>query len=149
MKAQIKVISPAGFEMIFETPDVPDRAKLLATLAEFEDQLLEADYAPAPNAAAPVAVTVTSPAQPAANSFQARELQCELLDKKPYWKVIGAPPYHKFGMRVWPETLEAAGIEVEKINPLQGLDLTGWTARFETRPAKDGKQAKVVVELTR
>lgn len=149
MKAQIKAISPAGFEVVFETPDVENREKLLSTLAGFEDQLLEAEYVPVSSQpAAPVTVTVN---QPTGNSFAARELACELLDKKPYWKVIGAPPYHKFGMRVWPETLEAAGIDVEKVNPLQGMDLTGWTAHWEFRPsakASDG-QTKVVTGLSR
>ena len=150
MKATIKVVSPAGFQITFETPDVADREKLLTTLTGFEDELMEAGYTPAVSqpAASPVTVTV---AAPVANSFAARELVCELLDKKPYWKVMGAPPYHKFGMRVWPETLEAAGIDVEKINPLQGLDLTGYTAHWEFRPsakASDG-QTKVVVNLSR
>lgn len=147
MKAQIKVVSPAGFEITFETPDVADREKLLTTLAGFEDELLEAGYNPAsPPTASPVTVTVAQP--PAANSFTARELVCELLDKKPYWKIIGAPPFHKFGMRVWPETLEAAGIDVAQVNPLQGLDLTGYIARWETRPSPKG-ETKVVVNLSR
>lgn len=148
MKATIKATAPDGFEVTFETPDVSDRAKLLTTLAEFRDQLLDDGYTPVLSSA-PAPVTVTVAPSPSAQSFAARELQCELLDKKPYWKVIGAPPYHKFGMRVWPETLEAAGIDPEKVDIRTGLDLAGWTAHFETRPGKDGKQAKVVVELTR
>lgn len=149
MKAQIKVVSPAGFELLFETPDVAEREKLLATLTDFEDQLLEAGYVPAASASAPVTVTVNQPA--ASNTFPARELVCELLDKKPYWKVLGAPPFHKFGMRVWPETLEAAGIDVAQVNPLEGLDLTGYTAHWELRPsakASDG-QTKVIVGLSK
>jgi hypothetical protein len=137
--------------MLFETPDVADREKLLSTLTDFEDQLLEAGYVPAASQPATSPVTVTVNPTPAGNSFAARELVCELLDKKPYWKIIGAPPYHKFGVRVWPETLEAAGIDIAKVNPLEGLDLTGWTAHWELRPsakASDG-QTKVVVGLSR
>jgi hypothetical protein len=83
------------------------------------------------------------------NAFAARELVAEVLDKKPYWKIIGAPPFNKFGLRVWPETLEAAGIEVENLNVLEGFDLTGWTATWELRNNGKGGQAKVVVGLSR
>lgn len=148
MKDRIRVLSPAGFIHEFETPEFKDRHELLAALPLFEDELLDAGYTPAPAAS----VIQPAPAQPAAvsgNAFAARELVCEVLDKKPYWKIMGPPPFQKFGLRVWPETLEAAGIEVEKLDILKGLDLAGFTAYWEYRPNGKGGQARVVVNLSK
>lgn len=149
MIAKITALSPTGWNITFETKHMELDA-LLAELPAIEARLEEAGFDTVScQPSAPVTVTVAAPAAPTANSFAARELTCELLDKKPYWKIIGAPPFHKFGMRVWPEVLEAAGIEVEKIDIRQGLDLTGWTAHWEARSGKDDRQTKVVVGLSK
>lgn len=146
MKAIIHTISPQGYAVDFESNEVENLAKFLETLPKVEAQLAEAGYETLTNQPAPVTVTVSGGG---ANAFAARELVAEVLDKKPYWKIIGAPPFNKFGLRVWPETLEAAGIEVDSLNVLEGFDLTGYTAVWEFRNNGKGGQAKVVVGLSR
>jgi len=146
MIAKIHTLSPAGGTVIFETESLKLEA-LLEILPGIEARLEDAGYeVQAGPQAAPVTVTVSGGGS---NSFAARELVAEVLDKKPYWKIIGAPPFNKFGRRVWPETLEAAGIEVESLNVLEGFNLTGWTAVWEFRNNGKGGQAKVVVGLSR
>lgn len=147
MIAKIQTISPGGAVITFET-DVMKLEALIENLPRIEERLEEAGYDilnTTPAAAGHSVVTVTG----SQNAFAARELVCEVLDKKPYWKVMGPPPFHKFGLRVWPETLEAAGIEVEQVNILDGLDLAGYTAYWEFRNNGKGGQMRTVVNLSK
>jgi len=150
MIAKIQTISPGGAVTVFET-DAMKLDALLQYLPEIEERLEAAGYdilntTPAPLPAAGHSVVTVTGSQ---NAFAARELVCEVLDKKPYWKVMGPPPFHKFGLRVWPETLEAAGIEVESLNILDGFDLAGYTAYWEFRNNGKGGQMRVVVNLSK
>lgn len=147
MIAKIQALSPTGWNVVFETEPM-DMRDLLETLPAIEAQLEETGFDTVAGLS-PAPVTVTVNPAPAASSFAARELVCELLDKKPYWKILGAPPYHKFGLRVWPETLEAAGIELDKINIREGYPLAGYTAHWELRSGKEGRQTRVIVGLSK
>ena len=65
-----------------------------------------------------------------------REFDASLLtvvyDKgKEYYKISGPEgKFPKFPVVVWPEVLDKAGVDREKINPKDGLSLLGWTAKY-------------------
>lgn len=70
-------------------------------------------------------------------------LEVQVMSGRSYCKVTGGK-FQKHGVRVWPEVLGKAGINIEDITPA-GLDLTGYTAVIEM---KSGKPQKVR-ELTK
>jgi hypothetical protein len=141
MKATIKVKSPAGFVVEFTTPEIEDRHLLLQTLPLFEDELLEAGYTPASGGSMPAAGN-TAPATPNVLSFPVGEITATVSDGKAYWRVKGAE-FQKFGVIVYPEVLEAAGLT--DLNPLQPFGEPGWVAQYVTK--EDGKPKKVVALL--
>lgn len=69
--------------------------------------------------------------------FPAAELIPEMLKGELYWKITGGQ-YTKFGVRVWPEVLEAAGMTDLKI---MNYDLSKYTAVAQI---VDGKPKKIV-----
>lgn len=77
----------------------------------------------------------------AAGQFAAESLTATVDDGKAYWKVKGGS-YQKFGVIVWPEVLEAAGFDVDNLNPLKPVDLTGWTAVYSVK--ENGQPQKVI-----
>lgn len=79
----------------------------------------------------------------AVGSFAAEQLTATVDDGKVYWKVKGAN-FQKFGVTVWPEVLEDAGINIDELNPLKPMDLTGWTAVYSI---KENGQPKKVIKL--
>lgn len=86
------------------------------------------------------------PAAPVANgnglTFAAEMLTVSINSGKTYYKVSGGK-FKKFGVTVWPETLEAAGIDPNGI-PNEGIDLTGYTAHYVTKDDGSGNPQKVV-----
>ena len=87
---------------------------------------------PAP--AAPLA-----PAQPVDLSVAAEELEvATAADGTPQMKVKG-PAFKKFGLRVWPEALQAAGLPTAP--PAGRYSLTGYVAHYVT--GDNGKPLKV------
>lgn len=80
--------------------------------------------------------TKTSKEEHAGTYDDPREFAASLLtvvyDKgKEYYK-IAAPEgkFPKFPVTVWPEVLDKAGIDREKVSPKDGLPLLGWTAKY-------------------
>jgi hypothetical protein len=71
--------------------------------------------------------------------FAAETLAATVNDGKTYWKVKGGP-YAKWGVTVWPEVLEAAGLT--NLNPTQPVSLAGYVAHIAMKD--NGKPAKVV-----
>lgn len=73
------------------------------------------------------------------NEFKAGLLTFEVHTSKTtgervaYYKVEApkGAKFPKFPVTVWPEVLEAAGIVVNEIDPVKGMELTGWTAVYE------------------
>jgi hypothetical protein len=95
---------------------------------------------------------VQSDAQPLhpANSlsFAAETLTGSVNKGKIYWKIRGGP-FSKFGVTVWPEVLQSAGIEPSTLDPMQEYKLNGYNAMYQT-VIKDGKEnPEKVVALQR
>ncbi len=134
MKAFIQTIDPDGHPVNFESPDV-ELEKLLPLLPKIKAKLTKAGYRlveDRPHPAAPVE-------QIAAGMFPAEEMKATIDDGKVYWKIRGGQ-YRKFGVIVWPEVLEAAGLK--DLDPLKPVDLTGYMAHYVTK--EDGGPQKVV-----
>lgn len=138
MKAKIQTISPAGFSVTFETPELKDRHELLAALPGFEDELLEAGYTPAPaSATAPAPAAQPAPSTPA--SFLVDSITATVADGKAYWRVKGGE-FQKWGVIVYEEVLKAAGLD--NLNPLTPFTEPGLVAHYVRKD--DGKPKKVV-----
>lgn len=71
--------------------------------------------------------------------FDAELLVGSTSGDKVYWKVQGGQ-FSKFGVTIWPEVLEAAGIG--DLDPAQTYDLKGYTAYYVLKDT--GKPDKVV-----
>ena len=71
-------------------------------------------------------------------TFPASSLAATITDGKTYWKVKGGR-FGKWGVTIWPETLDAAGFGA--LDPIRPYDLSGWTAEYIE---KEGKPDKVV-----
>lgn len=137
MKARIKVISPAGFQIEFETPEIEDRHKILSTLPLFEDELLEAGYKPITPESAPAAPAQPAPANGPA-SFLVDSITATVADGKAYWRVKGGE-FQKWGVIVYDEVLRAAGLD--ELNPLKPYTEPGMVAYYSRKD--DGKPKKV------
>lgn len=140
MKAKIKVISPNGFIVEFETPEVENRLKLMEILPRFETELIEAGYEPV------VAWRQPLPAESAAppsTSFAVDKITATIDDGKVYWRVKGGE-FQKFGVVVYPEVLEAAGLG--GINPVQPFSEPGMVAYYST---KDNGKPKKITRIER
>ncbi len=90
-----------------------------------------------PKASAPARVADSAPTR---LTFRAERLIGESKGGKTYWKVTGGQ-FAKFGVRIWPEVMEAAGIEVDALDPAQEYELA-MTAVYEE---KDGKPSRVIL----
>lgn len=147
MKATIKALSSDGFEITFETPDVTDREKLLATLADFKDQLLEDGYSPIPSAPTAAPVVVTAPASvtmPAGlQFFPVSRISAIVDDDKVFWRVKGGA-FEKFGVTIYPEVLEAADL---KLDPYKSYTEAGMIAWYSLKEGTN--KPKKVVRLER
>lgn len=106
---------------------------------------------PAPSTqATPLSQPPYPASRPAANgsaapagalTFAADTLSVKVEEGKTFFKVKGGK-FSKFGVTVWPEVLEAAGIDPQHI-PVAGLSLKGWTAHYTET---DGRQKVVHLE---
>jgi len=88
----------------------------------------------------PVPVATLSQAQDhfTEEMFEAEQLVANMSSGKTYWKVKGGK-YGKFGVAVWPEVLDAAGLASDKLDPSQVYDLAGYkafTVSSEGKPQK-------------
>lgn len=61
--------------------------------------------------------------------FSAIQLLTTIDKGKTYYKITGGA-YTKHGVLIWPEALQAAGIDPDELDPRQPLDLAGWTAHY-------------------
>lgn len=86
-------------------------------------------------------------AQPAAPAiareivFNADTMTATVDDGKVYWKVKGEQ-YQKYGVTIWPEVLADAGYDVDALNPLKAVDLSGFVAICTVK--ENGKPKKVI-----
>lgn len=135
MKARISVISPAGFCVEFETPELKDRHELLSVLPRFEGELIEAGYAPLISSQ-PAAASSAAPQGPAA--FAVDSITASVSDGKAYWRVKGGE-FQKWGVIVYEEVLKAAGLS--ELNPLKPYSEPGLIAYYSLK--EDGKPKKV------
>jgi hypothetical protein len=83
---------------------------------------------------------------PKVKSFTAERLSVESVDGKHYYKVVGTP-FTQYGVRVWDEVLEAAGVQVDHATGAI-TNITGWTAEY-VEEFKNGKNIKKVTRLLR
>jgi hypothetical protein len=75
-------------------------------------------------------------------TFAAQRLIGATSGDKTYWKLRGGI-YTKYGVTIWPETLEAAGLH--NLEPRQEYDLTGYSATVSL----EGGKPKKVIKLER
>jgi len=76
-------------------------------------------------------------------SFQADKLVAEIKGNQKYWKIVGAP-FGKYGVRIWPEVLGAAGFAVDQLVESE-YTLSGYTAHYcEKGPGKPDKVTSLV-----
>jgi hypothetical protein len=152
MDATIKAKSPAGFEIIFKTPELENRVALLEALTRFEVELLELGFTPTAgqtievNVEQPAAMPAPALPAPAAGplSFLVDKITATIDDGKVYWRVKGGE-FQKFGVIVYEEVLEAAGLS--EINPLKPFSEPGLVAYYSTK--EDGIKPKKVTRLER
>lgn len=80
---------------------------------------------------------------PAHVTVEITKVSIEMKDGKPLWKLHGGQ-WEKYGVRVWPEVLEKAGV-IHK-GRTKGGTVKGWKATVLVTTDKDGKQkpSKVV-----
>lgn len=78
-------------------------------------------------------------------SFEAETLVANVADGKIYWKVKGSI-YRKYGVTIWPEVLEEAGLDPTKLDPVRPVDLKGWVAYCQLN---DERNPQKVVKLVR
>ncbi len=135
MKATIQAVDPDGYPVEFTTEDYKT-PELLDTLPRIKDYLLARGYTLPADHSNGVVASQGGP------FFAARELIPDIVGGAVYWRVLGGPPRHKYGCRVWPETLRAAGIDPSQARK---YNLTGWLAFYELRSKKDSDDQKEVV----
>lgn len=171
-----KVIDPNGFDVMLTVRDHSMR-ELFKKWKLFSDQLIKQGFRPtnAPRPAAPPQappeptpaevearanperVAASQPQQPQAQagppvaggqSFAAEKLTASMNEGKTYWKVKGGR-FLKFGVTIWPETLQAAqqaGLILSgdgELNPALAYDLSGWVAHYSL--TDEGKPQKVTM----
>jgi hypothetical protein len=76
----------------------------------------------------------------------AERLSVEMKDSKFYYKVIGVP-FVKHGVTVWPEVLEAAGIQIDHSNPGNPPNIAGWKAEYIEKVGTNGMTPAKVTRL--
>ena len=142
----IKMYSSKGYDMMITLRDVNESA-LLDRLKVFFKQIDE-EFHVQPNRPTngngsqnTVPPTTTAP-QPVAQDlfFAAETMEATVTaGKQPLWKVKGGK-YTEYGVTIWPEVLEAAGLAEQ--DPLQVISLVGYTAYYELN--ENGNPKKVV-----
>jgi len=80
----------------------------------------------------------TQPQTQTTKTFPASSLTATIADGKTYWKIKGGR-FEKWGVTIWPETLDAAGFAA--LDAAKPYNLGGWTAEYVE---KEGKPDKVV-----
>lgn len=76
------------------------------------------------------------------NSFTAEKLTGTVAEGKTYWKVKGGR-FSQYGVTIWPEALQAAGIDSAKLDPLKEYpQVNGMIAHYELNDK--GKPSKVI-----
>lgn len=134
MKAIIKTIDPDGVAVNFETEEMK-LSKLLPLLGQVKAELVKAGYELIDSQPAQ---TVDS--QPASTpSFVVSRITATVEDGKAYWRVKGGE-FQKWGVIVYPEVLEAAGLG--ELDPLKVFEEDGMVAQYCLK--ENGKPKKVV-----
>ena len=138
MKAQMQVVSPNGFAITLETPELPDRHALLEALSRFEDELIEAGYAPV-ETNRPTAPAM-APQSAELTGFIVDSIAATVSDGKAYWRVKGGE-FQKWGVIVYDEVLERSGL-LTILNPLKTYSEPGLVAYYSLK--ENGKPKKIV-----
>jgi hypothetical protein len=73
---------------------------------------------------------------PEVKHFTAERMSVEMKDEKYYYKVIGKP-FTQYGVTVWPEVLEDAGLDVTPGQPVPNI--AGWRADYIEALNKNNK----------
>jgi len=113
-------------------------------------------YSDAPGQAQSAPPTVSTPPAAAAHpdgplTFQAVDMVGSTSQGRTYWKVRGGQ-FTKFGVTIWPETLKAAGFDMDALDPAEVYDLTGYKAFYILNAEKSTPEKEVpekVVALTK
>lgn len=79
--------------------------------------------------------------------FNAEFLAVTEQEGKKYFRVKGSP-YHKYGVKVWPEVLRAIHIDPDSLTATTqtGYDLVGYTAYYINQKEADPKTGKIYPE---
>lgn len=133
-KITIQAISPDGWPVLFELEEGKKTTEATAYLEKY-------GFRPASMSTENHTTEQPVGGSSLTSSFAAETLTATVDDGKAYWKVRGGA-FQKFGVAIYPEVLEAAGFDVDSLNPLKPVDLAGWTAVFSVK--ENGKPQKVV-----
>jgi hypothetical protein len=82
---------------------------------------------------------------PPVNSFIAEKLSVSYHDGKFYTKVMGGK-WSQYGITIWDEVLEKAGIKIDVSNPQNVPSINGWRADY-VEEIKDGKTRRKITRL--
>ena len=88
-----------------------------------------------------VPTQAAAPGYQTGGSFEAQTLLAQVSEGKTSWRVKGGR-FSQYGLIIYPETLVAAGFDVDQLDPLQVYSLAGYTAEYVNKD--DGKPKKVV-----
>lgn len=136
MKAIIKTIDPDGVAVDFETKEMALEA-LLNLVPQIKKALVEAGYELVDTY--PAQTVNVTPAASAAPTFAVDAITATVDNGKAYWRVKGGE-FQKWGVIVYPEVLEAAGLA--DLNPLKPFSEPGWVAHYSLK--ENGKPKKVI-----
>ena len=152
-----KGITSKGWDCLFTVRAV-DNENLLADMGDLVNRLEAMGVQPKGAKPAPMSVIeavhvvpppdAPPPVQPpalgnpdASYTFEAERLVGSTSGDKVYWKVQGGK-FSQFGVTIWPEVLEGAGFDAEKLDPAEEYNLEGYTAYYTLND--EGKPKKVV-----
>jgi hypothetical protein len=82
---------------------------------------------------------------PSVNSFTAEKMTVDMHDGKFFFKVMGGK-FTKFGINVWDEVLQAAGLRFDAAQPGNVPLIAGWRADY-IEEVKDGKTRRKITRL--
>ena len=140
MKAQMQVVSPNGFAITLETPEMENRHALLEALSRFEDELIEAGYVPVETNRLASPGHSATPTSTDLAWFMVDSIAATVSDGKAYWRVKGGE-FQKWGVIVYDEVLERAGL-LAILNPLKPYSEPGMVAYYSLK--ENGKPKKIV-----
>lgn len=136
MKAIIRTLDPDGVAVDFQTEEMKLQ-QLIALLPQVKEHLAAAGYELIDSH--PAQVVEAAPPAAAGPQFMVEKIVAtvDAEANKVYWRVKGAE-FQKFGVIIYPEVLEAAGL---KLDPLRPFTEPGWIAVYSLK--ENGTPKKV------